>query len=587
MLDVDTGTMYSCHDQGWVNPGDVVTLTIAQGLMLLRDAEEVIGHNIRKYDLRVIKKLHPDCMPKGSITDTLILAKLIHPDIKREDSDALSSGRFTNATFRVKGKPVFGSHSLGAWGLRLGIPKIDYAGGFETWSPEMQLYGEGDLRTTRALWLYLSPDTYSQQAIELEYEIADICYQIELDGIPFDFNKAVELQAELTSKRDQIKRSLLGLFPDWEVITKEFVAKVGNTKRGIKKGDTVTNKKTVVFNPGSREHISKCLIDKYGWKPTDFTPTGKPQIDDEVLTELEYPEAKQLSEYFIVCKTLSQLAEGKGGWMQSCGPTGLINAAYDTMGTVTSRCSHFSPNIGQVPSVDKPYGVQCRSLFGDGGRDYILLGADMSGLELRCLANYMAHFDGGDYATVVTTGDVHTLNQQAAGLPTRNNAKTFIFGFLYGAGPAKIGSIVGAGARRGKQLIDAFLNKTPALKRLRSAVIGACGKGYVIAIDGRHVPIRKPHAALNSLLQSAGAIICKRWVVGVRRGLEQQGLIYGKDHRFVAFIHDELQILVRPHLSTIVGDCCKATAIRVGDDLKFKCPLAAEYKTGANWADSH
>ena len=211
----------------------------------------------------------------------------------------------------------------------------------------------------------------------------------------------------------------------------------------------------------------------------------------------------------------------------------------------------------------------------------------MSGLELRCLAHYMAYFDGGKYALEVVSGDVHTLNQKAAGLPTRNNAKTFIYAYLYGAGDAKIGSIVNGTAVQGGLLKSRFLQKTPALKSLKSSVQGSSKKGYIKVIDGRHVPIRKTHAALNSLLQSVGAIICKRWVVGVYESLQQQGYEYGKDFRFAAFVHDELQILVRLPLSTIVGDTCKAVAAQVGEELALKCPLAAEYKVGNNWAETH
>jgi DNA polymerase I-like protein with 3'-5' exonuclease and polymerase domains len=211
----------------------------------------------------------------------------------------------------------------------------------------------------------------------------------------------------------------------------------------------------------------------------------------------------------------------------------------------------------------------------------------MSGLELRCLGHYLSFFDKGAYADIVVNGDVHTLNQQAAGLPTRNNAKTFIYGFLYGAGPEKIGAIVNGSISVGRRLIKSFLAKTPAINALRNHVASNVGKGYIISLDGRFVPVRKPHAALNSLLQSAGAVICKRWLIGVYDSLLAQGLTYGSDFRIVAFIHDELQILVRKGLEETVGTTCQRVATQVGADLNMKCPLAAEYKVGNNWAETH
>lgn len=588
MLDVDNGTLYSCHDHPeWANPNPkAVTLSIDEGLKLLAEADERIGHNVIRYDLRVLEKLYPQLVLKGKDTDTLVLAKLFHPDIKAEDTASLQTGRLHKETFKHKGRPCYGSHSLAAWGHRLGVQKIEYEGPFDEWCPELQIYGEGDLDTTVALWRYLKPHTHSQDAIELEHRVAYICYLMERDGIPFDIEGAIELQATLVAHRDRLKRELVSLFPPWEIVVKEFEAKVSNKKLGRKKGDWVVVKKTVVFNPGSRDHIIKCFKEKYDWKPTAFTPAGKPQVDDEVLEALDYPEAKQLAEYFMVCKRLSQLAEGDENWMQYY-ENGLVHPQYNTIGTVTTRCSHFQFNIGQVPAVDKPYGPECRALFANAPQGYNLLGSDMSGLELRCLGHYLAFFDKGRYADIVINGDIHTINQQAAGLPTRNNAKTFIYGFLYGAGPEKVGSIIKGSAAVGRRLIKAFLAKTPGLTRLRNRVSDAVGKGYVVALDGRHIPIRKQHAALNSLLQSAGAIICKRWMVNVFDALQNKGLKYGEDFRFVAFIHDELQIMVKTGLEAIVGDTCKAEAERVGVIYNMKCPLAAEYKVGRNWAETH
>lgn len=587
--DADTGIVYSCHDQAWVNPSPhIVTLSIAEGIDMLAGADERIGHNTIKYDLRVLKKLYPNLVLKGIDRDTMILAKLIHPDIKDEDGKALASGRLGKETFNHKNKSCFGSHALAAWGHRIGEYKQQYSGGFDTWSPEMQQYGEQDIEVTYKLWLYLQPHTYSQDAIELEHRIADIVFQIELDGIPFDLEEAIDLQAKLVQERDDIKRSLLGLFPDWEIVVKTFVAKVPNKKLGRAKGDGVIVKKTVVFNPGSRDHIAYCLKQKYGWVPRDFTPTGKPSIDDDILMALEYPEAKELAKYFIVCKTLAQLSEGEQNWMKHFQPsTGVIHASYDTMGTVTSRCSHFSPNIGQVPAVDKPYGPQCRSLFCNSTTDTVLLGTDMSGLELRCLAHYMAYFDNGAYAAVVTTGDVHTLNQEAAGLTARAKAKTMIYLTIYGGGKDALADELECSVSVASRIINSFKKNTPGYLTLENHCKASSGKGYLNSIDGRRVPIRKKHAALNSLLQSTGAIICKLWVVGIRDSLEEQGLTYGKDYRFVAFIHDELQIMVARGFESIVGDTSKAVAVAVGEGLNLKCPLAAEYKTGNNWAETH
>ena len=259
------------------------------------------------------------------------------------------------------------------------------------------------------------------------------------------------------------------------------------------------------------------------------------------------------------------------------------------MGAITSRASHAYPNIAQVPKVGKSiYGEACRSLFRV-PEGWVMLGSDMSGLELRCLSHYMAHWDGGEYGKLVCEGDVHTANQQAAGLPTRDNAKTFIYAFLYGAGDAKIGSIVKGTAARGKKLKEEFLANLPALGKLKQHVTGAAKRGHLKGLDGRLVHVRSDHAALNTLLQSAGAILCKQWITLIEDELQADGLEHGwkGDYVFLCWVHDEVQIAVRPGMEKAVGDLCIKMAAQAGIDFDFKCPLTAEYKVGRNWAETH
>jgi DNA polymerase I-like protein with 3'-5' exonuclease and polymerase domains len=242
--------------------------------------------------------------------------------------------------------------------------------------------------------------------------------------------------------------------------------------------------------------------------------------------------------------------------------------------------------MAQVPSVGAPFGEECRALF-TVPEGYSLLGADASGLELRCLAHYMSRHDGGKYGLEILEGDIHTANQKAAGLPERSQAKTFIYGFLYGAGDAKTGSIIGKGAKEGKAIKKKFLAKTPALAKLREAVNTAVeDKGWIKGLDGRVIPVRYPHAALNTLLQSAGAIICKRWYVEIVTALQANNYTE-EDVAIVAFIHDEVQIKVRKSLEDEIGMLVVRAMQETEQYYKFRCKLDAEYKYGRNWADTH
>ena len=403
---------------------------------------------------------------------------------------------------------------------------------------------------------------FSQMALDLEAEIHTLLLHQQEHGFPFDVKRATDLYSTLAKRREEIETELQETFEPTFIELK-------------------TKTKSIPFNPASRQQIADRLM-KRGWKPEVFTDNGDPKVDETVLAGIDMPEAKLLNEYLLLNKRIGQLATGKQGWLKM-EKNGRIHGRVNHMGAVTSRCTHSNPNVAQVPSVGAEYGTECRSLF-HAPEGYSLLGADASGLELRCLAHYMANYDDGSYSRVVLDGDVHTTNQEAAGLPTRSNAKTFIYGFLYGAGDEKIGKIINKGATEGKRIKNKFLKQLPALKYLKDAVSKAAKeRGWIKGLDGRIIHIRHSHAALNTLLQSAGAIICKTWYVFIARALKEADI----DAQIVAFVHDEVQVLVKKgqedEAGRVIQQCMRDTEQR----FKFRCRLDSEYKFGKNWADTH
>jgi DNA polymerase I-like protein with 3'-5' exonuclease and polymerase domains len=300
---------------------------------------------------------------------------------------------------------------------------------------------------------------------------------------------------------------------------------------------------------------------------------------------MPYPEAKPLCEYLMIQKRLGQLAEGKEAWVK-LEKNGRIHGRVNTNGAVTGRCTHSNPNMAQVPAVRAPYGKECRELF-KVAPGYKMVGADASGLELRCLAHFMGKWDNGAYAKELLEGDIHTANQKAAGLETRDQAKTFIYAFLYGAGDGKIGTIVGKGQEEGARLRANFLKKTPALKYLKEAVEVASKRGYLLGLDGRKLWIRSEHAALNTLLQSAGALVMKQACVFLDTTISLAGWEWGKDYSFVLNVHDEWQIEVREPLAKWIGETAVEAIREAGKHFNFRCPLDGEYKIGNNWCETH
>lgn len=599
LRDLNTDVVLSCTNSAPGYP------TIEEGLALLSSAERVYGHNIIAYDIPVLRKLYPSWTPPVRCLDTLVTARMRWAHIKETDWDLVRKGKLS---------PKFvGRHSLESWGQRMGILKGDFGktADWKEWSPEMQEYCERDTLVTRELILRIRKAGVSPESIQIEHELAEYLTAQERNGVPFDLQAASALQGKLSARREVLAQLLMKEFGQFYQAGKEFTPKRDNKKTGYIAGATCQKLILVDFNPASTNHVANRLSFLYGWKPLAFTDGGKPQVDEKSLKGLNYPIVGVLIEYLLVNKRLSQLAEGKGAWMKamtdSLSTGGKITGLYHIHGTinqngaVTHRATHREPNMSAVPKVTSPYGPECRSLFYV-PKGWKMLGADASGLELRCLAHYMARYDNGAYGKIILEGDVHAANRAALGdlVPQdnegRDTAKTFAYAYLYGAGDEKLGSIVEPGStperqkKLGKQLRKNFEGNTPALKYLVEAVgVKTKQNGYLIMLDGRRTYVRHEHAALNSLLQSAGAIICKRWIITFNRAMKAEFGEQGWRGQWAACLwsHDEVQIAVREEIADRAAVIVVNAIESMTEHFKFRVPLTGEAKLGSNWRDTH
>ena len=500
---------------------------------------QVCGHNVIGYDLPVLHRLWGIHVPQHRVVDTLVLSRLFHPDLD-------------------------GGHSLASWGARLGFPKGDHSD-WSQYSEEMLEYCKRDVDVTERLHDSLIQQMrlfgFTQHCVDLEHSVAFICKDQEDNGFEFNKQKAIDLYEELTTRMHRIESDLQRVFPP---IVEERIS----DKTGKRLKDKVT-----VFNVGSRQQIAERLASKGAvWK--ELTPAGKPKVDEKTLKkQADIPEAKIILRYLLCQKRASQV----DSWIKAVGEGERIHGRVRHIGAVTGRMAHSSPNMAQVPAVRAEYGKQCRELFTvPDGR--VLVGADASGLELRMLAHYM---DDENYTKEILTGDIHTANQKAAGLDNRDDAKTFIYAFLYGAGDAKIGSIVGGSAAHGKRLKASFLENTPALADLRAETMADAETGFLSGLDGRRIRVRSAHAALNTLLQGAGAVVMKQAIVILYDLLERV------DFKLVAQVHDEWQIECKPEDADFIGKSCVNAMVFAGEVLQLNCPLDGEYRVGTSWCDTH
>lgn len=585
------------------------TNPIEEGLKRLLSADRIIGHNVIKFDIPVIKKLYPWFDPDMSkVLDTLVMSRLIYADIGKTDSKLVKKGTLPGY--------LFGSHGLEAWGYRLKKHKGDYSKemkekGLDPWAEwcqEMEDYCVQDTEVTQTLLDKLNSKGFSPEAIELEHQVATIVARQERYGLLFDTPKAVKLYSILVQKKLEVENLAKKVFkPMYLKDGKIFTPKRDNKKEGYVAGCPHQKIKLTEFNPGSRDHISHWLKKLYQWEPTEFTPEGKPKIDDDTLVNLNYPEVAHLKEYLMLGKRCGQLSEGNQAWLKKVGKDGRMHGSVNTIGAVTRRMTHSNPNMAQVPAGYSPYGHECRELF------YVpkgkkLVGADAAALELRDLAGYMANRDEGAYVNTVLKGDkkagtdIHSINAKAIGLDPaglyfdgesgRDIAKTWFYAFIYGAGDEKLGYILtkqNNQIEKGRASRDKFLRNLPALGDLVSKVKKTVKErdGYLKGLDGGLLSVRSQHAALNTLLQAAGAIQMKKALVILDQSLKELGYKAGTNYEFVANVHDEWQIECDEAIAETVGKTAVRAIQKAGEHFNFKCPLDGEYKVGNNWSETH
>lgn len=562
-----------------VDTGDVFTFDNTQleaGYLFLKSATKLIGHNIIGYDLPALKKVEGINLSDKKIVDTLVLSRLFKPT--RE-----------------------GGHGLESWGYRLGYNKGSYGqsdGAWDAYCEEMLEYCKRDVILNTKVYNELRKESrgFTGQSVRLEHDVARIVEQQRANGFQFDMRKAMLLVALFEEKLATVEAEVHETFKprvNVQILSPQYtktnrLAKTSKDQddKGVRltddewvemelNGKPIRRETEIPFNLGSRKQIGEYLVEA-GWKPKNYTPTGQPIVDEGTLSKVkDIPEAQMIAKYLMLQKRLAQV----NSWIKAVEPDGRVRGYVNPNGAVTGRMTHSHPNTAQVPSTNSPYGAECRACWTvkSGNK---LVGIDASGLELRMLAHYM---NDEDYTNEILNGDIHTTNQKLAGLESRNQAKTFIYALLYGAGDAKLGSVAKRGKAVGKQLRRQFLDSLPSFKQLIQRVQRESKKGFLKGLDGRKLFVRSEHAALNTLLQGAGAIVMKEALVILEHNLWLKRI----DARIVANVHDEWQIECRPSVAEKVGELGVQAIIQAGKNLNLNCPLDGDYNIGDGWHETH
>lgn len=545
VVDIETNL---AHDTIWcagvhdIDSGEQRIITHNGGdLQRTLSTRTVVAHNGIYFDFPKLDTLWGVTVAPENQRDTLIMSRLHNPNIE-------------------------GGHSLKAWGERRGggadgkmefeLEAFDYG-----YTAEMGEYCLQDCDLNA--WVYdtltyrLERDGFSDYCVELEHAVARITKQQEDNGFKLDVDYATNLYVSQVARMNAIEDELQQRFPP--IITERWSEKTGKRLRdGVE-----------VFNVGSRQQIAKRL-EGLGAKWKKKTETGKWVVNEDTLSEIDLPEARLVEEYL----TLQKRSAMVDSWLSAVGDDGRVHGRVQTLGAVTGRMTHSSPNMAQIPRAAEYR--QCWTV--DDGR--VLVGCDASQLELRLLAHYM---QDPEYIDQILNGDIHSYNQEMAGLETRDQAKTFIYALIYGAGDAKIGAIIGGTRSDGAEIKRRFLRKIPAYNRLIAKVEGIAECGVLPGLDGRRIRVRHQHAALNTLLQGGGAVVMKQAVVSL-----MDNIAWGRyDAMLVAQVHDEFQLDVHQDSGVLVGELAVASIRDTERVLKLRCPMDGEYKIGKTWAETH
>lgn len=570
-LDAETGAKFEIRD--------------AKTLQKLVDTyDRLVGHNALSYDFPVLNKLWGIKYDHDKIRDTLIISRLIRPDLA-------------------------GGHSLKAWGQRLGFPKGDHSD-FSKLSQEMIEYCHKDVQITHKLYKELNRQLFDlsgvrpKDCLRLEHDFANAMSHQVRSGFRLDKMGAEELYKGLLEEYKPLQEDILRLMPLVKDVTHyKGIEKQGNIISQTPTSYTYIQDKTrkVVTkdfkfdepNAGSRKQLIDWFKSK-GWRPKEFTEKGSPEINERILLEINSDESKKVARMFRLQKQMGMIKDGDGSWLNFYNEaTGRVHGDINTNAANTGRATHSRPNIAQVDKKD----LRMRALWvAPEGRT--LVGTDVAGLELRTLGHYLHPYDKGAFSFECVSGDIHSYNQKLMGLNERNSAKTAIFALVYGAGAEKLGAIYAAdqkiygadqrklqqyGSMLRRAVEDNFVGYKNLVNDLKDAFKQ---RGYLIGLDGRPLHPRSDYSALNLLIQSGGAIICKQWTVNIFN-IANSSFQYGKDWELHGNIHDEVILSCIPEIADEFLNITREAIKMTQHQLKVKTDLSVDSRIGNNWKEVH
>lgn len=634
--DIDTGQVYQFEDTN-----DKAFQDFAEQVSLW------IGHNFLGFDAPVLNRLCNLHIPLTAVIDTLVVSRLVDSTRKRHGLEAWGEElRHPKLHTDITDWETYDPRMLERC---VSDVELNYI-----------LYKRFEKYIQSPRW---------QAALRTEHFVASLCRTLHDNGFAFDLEGAKALHDEIKVEVDKLNEEMKAAFGLRVIPGKEVtpvLTKHGSVSRANLRfagddltpyyaGASFTRISYEEFNAAS--HLQRLrVLWEAGWEPINKTKTH--YQTEKTLTQIKRKRKKSSADFEEMKRLAELLGEyGKSGygysgwttdeenlstlpasapeachrlarflllnnrlstlnsWIEACHEDGRIHGSFNNIGAWTQRMSHDKPNMGNIPKFDTkqphktPYSDRMRSLW-TAGRDRYLVGVDAESIQLRIFGHYINDQEfiqsllKGDKATGT---DPHSVNQRALGVPckSRDDAKTFIYAWLLGAGIARVAGILGCSRDEAEIAVNNFIKAYPGLQYLKEDVIPYdAERGYFEGFDGRFVFIRgddvdhRRHYCLGGYLQNGEKLIMARaaelWVPR----LEKEKVPFWP----VNFVHDEFQIeTVRDMDTAIYVASTVADAIRqAGESLDLRCPMAGSFQSdhgtlvngqklaiGDNWYVTH
>ena len=403
---------------------------------------------------------------------------------------------------------------------------------------------------------------------EIEIPLLKTLAKMEIEGINLDVKFLKKLSERTTNELEDITKEI------YELAGEEF-----NISSPKQLGEVLFDKMKIISNPKK-------------------TKTGQYSTSEEVLNELSSKSdlVKLVLKFRSISKLLNTYINSLPKQLDKY--TNRIHTEYVQTVASTGRLSSINPNLQNIP-IRTNRGREVRKAFIARNKDYFLMAADYSQIELRIIAslsneeNMMNAFKNKEDIHASTASAVFNVPINKVSKEQRSNAKVVNFGIIYGVSAFGLSNQTNLNRTESKELIEKYFEKYPKLKQyINNQISFARNNGYVETVLGRRRYLKDINSqnsvvrgaaernAINAPVQGSAADIIKIAMINIQRKLSKGNY----KSKMLLQIHDELVFDVfKPELNEMI----ELTKNEMEKAFEINVPLTVDLNYGLNWLEAH